>query len=476
MRAAAGALQIMKMKRIVFGFLILTLMACNFVTQMILPPTPTAQPTATLTASQTSTPSPTLTPTPLVPAYVPPQCVNQALATLAPDVAVAQSTPEIPVNPNISRREQLRVFREMTRVIEEVYVYPDYNGKDWNEIKARYRSKIEAGLDTEAFYQEMRSMVYELGDEHSDYYSPVDVEASQSELRGENNYVGVGVYGEYNFEKQTFVVISTFPGSSAEYGGLQAHDSILLVDGLPITEELGNRLRGPECSVAVARVQSPGEDPRDVMLMRYRIESGLPLDARLVSTTDGSKIGYIFLPSFFDETLPRQMEEALNQFGPLDGLILDLRLNSGGSSTVAYPIMSFFTSGKLGAFVSREESRDLEIDADPIQNSQSVPMIVLVGEESASFSEIFAGIMQDSGRGKVVGQTSLGNVEVLNAFDFDDGSILWIASETFVSAFSDDNWEQTGIIPDVEAYAEWDTFYFDTDPAIRASVELLGHK
>ena len=470
------AVEIMKKKRIIFGFLIVSLMACNFVTQMIAPPTPTPQPTATLTATQTATPSPTLTPTPLVPAYVPPQCVNQALATLAPEIALAQSTPEIPSNPNISQAEQLQVFRDLTRVVENVYVYPDYNGKDWNEIKARYRSKIEAGLDTESFYREMQSMVYELGDEHSDYYSPVDVDASESELRGENDYVGVGVYGEYNFERQSFVVISTFPGSSAEYAGLQAHDSILLVDGLPITEELGNRLRGPECSVAVARVQSPGEASRDVMLVRYRIDSGLPLDSRMISTSDGSKIGYIFLPSFFDETLPPQMEQALNQFGELDGLILDLRLNGGGSSTVAYPIMSFFTSGRLGAFVSREQSRALEIDADPIHNSQSVPLIVLVSEDTVSFGEIFAGIMQDLGRAKVVGQTSLGNVEVLNGYDFDDGSMIWIASETFDSAFSEDNWEQSGIIPDVEAYAEWDTFYFDTDPAILASLELLGHQ
>ncbi|HEU0297508.1 MAG TPA: S41 family peptidase [Anaerolineales bacterium] len=464
----------MRTKRIIFGFLILALMACNFVTQLIAPPTATPQPTATLTASPTL--MPTFTATPLVPAYVPPHCANQPLATVAPHVALAQPTPEVHSNPGVSKTEQLQIFRDMTHIIEEVYVYPDYNGKDWNEIKARYKSKIEVGLDTESFYQEMRSMVYELGDEHSDYLSPIEVEGQDAKLQGETDYVGVGIYGEYNFEKQTFVVFSTIPGSAAEYAGLQSHDSILSVDGLPITEELGNRLRGPECSVAVAKVQSPGEAPRDVMLMRYRIDGEIPLEARLVSTTDSSKIGYIFLPSFFDQTLLPQMEQALDQFGELDGLILDLRLNGGGISTIAYPIMSFFTDGQLGAFVSRKESRPLEIEADPIQNSQTVPLTILVGEETASFGEIFAGIMQDSGRAKVVGQTSLGNVEVLNQYRFDDGSILWIASEMFDSAFSDENWEQNGIIPNVEAYADWDTFYFDTDPAILASLELLGHR
>jgi hypothetical protein len=69
----------------------------------------------------------------------------------------------------------------------------------------------------------------------------------------------------------------------------------------------------------------------------------------------------------------------------------------------------------------------------------------------------------------------LGNVEVLKGYDFEDGSVIWIASETFDSDFSDDDWEETGIIPDLPAPAEWDTFYFDTDPAIPAALELLGH-
>jgi len=202
----------------------------------------------------------------------------------------------------------------------------------------------------------------------------------------------------------------------------------------------------------------------------------VPIDARLVTTTDGSKIGYLFSPSFFDETLPPQIKDSLNQFGNLDGLILDLRTNGGGSSTVTYPILSFFTKGKLGEFVSRRESRALEIDADPVQNSQTVPLIVMVSKDTVSFGEIFAGVMQDSGRAKIVGETSLGNVEVLNGYDYDDGSLMWIAAETFHSAFSDANWEQTGIVPDVQAFAPWDSFYFDTDPSVAAAIELLGHK
>lgn len=467
----------MKIKRILLGALILAvLLACNFVNQMILPPTIAPLPTITQTPTVTPTLIATPSPTALAPAYIPPQCAGHALATTSPDMVQAEATREVVTNPPISTAEQLRIFREMTHTIDQVYVYPDFNGKDWGAIKSRYQTEIEAGLDTEAFYQEMRSMIYELGDDHSDYLSPVEVGLSNAELSGNTQFVGIGIYGEPNLDKHTLVVLSTFPGSAAEYGGLQSHDSILKVDGQPITQDAGIRLRGPECSVTVVEVQSPNEAPREVMLMRYKIEGDVPLEARLVSTSDGSKIGYIFLPSFYDETLPLQMENALKKFGHLDGLIIDLRLNGGGSNTVAYPILSYFTHGTLGKFVSRTDSQPLVIRANPVQNSQSVPLIILVGQETVSFGEIFAGIMQDSGRAKVVGQTTLGNVEILNGYNFEDNSLMWIAAETFHSAFSDANWEQTGIIPDVQAYAAWDTFYFDTDPAIAASLKLLGHK
>lgn len=465
----------MKIKRIIFGFLVLSLLSCNFVTQMIAPPTATPTVTPTFTPTATATPSPTPTPTPLVPAYIPPQCDASALLpTLSPDLAV-QPTPEFETE-QISKRLQLQILDEIRRIVEEVYVYPDYNGKDWKDIVTRYRVMVEAGLETEQFYEEMQNMINELEDEHSSFISPVEVALSEAELRGEIEFVGIGIYSDVDFERGRLVILSTFPGSPAEYAGLQSHDSILLVDGLPITEEGGIRTRGPECTAVVLTVQSPGESPRDVMLIRSRVEGNVPIDARLVATTDGSRIGYIFIPSFFDETLPPQIEGALKEFGPLDGLILDVRLNGGGSSTVAYPILSFFTDGRLGEFVSRKDSRPLVIEANPIHNSQTVPLVVMVSEDTVSFGEIFAGVLRDARDAKITGETSLGNVEVLHGYNFDDGSVMWIASETFDSAFSDDNWEQTGIVPDIPAYAEWDTFYFDTDPSIAAALELLGHK
>ena len=458
----------MKIKRIVLGSLILSLLACNFVTQMIVPATVT--PTATQTATASSTP----TATPLIPAFVPPECSNIPLATVPPDTS-ASAPSDVQVT-EVPQGEQLTILRELGDIVENNYVYPDYNGHNWTEIESRYRTEIETGLDTQSFYHEMSTMIGELGDEHSFFLSPAEVTESEAELRGDVQFVGVGIYGEPDFEHQRLVVISTYPDSPAEHAGIQDHDSILSIDNQPVTEQFSNLLRGPQCSAVLLTVKSPGEEPRDVMLLRHSIQGDIPIDARLVTTTDGSKIGYIFIPSFFDETLPEQIKNALNQFGKLDGLILDLRMNGGGSSSVTYPILEFFINGRLGQFVSRNEARALEIEANEIQNSQTVPLIVMVSKDTVSFGEIFAGVMKDSGRAKIVGETSLGNVEVLHGFDFEDGSQVWLASETFHSAFSNANWEDTGIVPDVQAFAPWDTFYFDTDPSVAAAISVLGHK
>src|SRR5574341_1252867 len=90
-------------------------------------------------------------------------------------------------------------------------------------------------------------------------------------------------------------------------------------------------------------------------------------------------------------------------------------------------------------------------------------------EDTVSFGEIFSGALQDTGRAKIVGQTTLGNVETLHGYTFDDGSRAWIAEERFDPLVSHADWEKDGIKPDVEAYADWDTFTFENDPSLAAA-------
>lgn len=455
----------MYLRRFALAILIVISLACNSVTR-----------TFPATGTSPSVPPAALTGTPSV--YIPQACLTVPLATIPAATALAAPTPFLQANPEVTGDLQLQVFNEVVGIIEKVYVYPDFNGKDWPEMVSRYRSQVEAGLDTKAFYTAMQNMIVELGDNHSWLESPVEVAEADAELSGSNEFVGVGIYFLPMIEKNRISVISVFPDSPAAMSGLKPHDSILAVDGLPIVENSINYsylVRGPECSAAVLTVQTPGEQPRQVTFVRQRIQSPYVIESRLLPTSDGSRVGYIFIPTFFDETMPVQIAGALQEFGQLDGLILDNRMNSGGSSNVVGPILSYFASGNLGEFTSRSESRPLTVEPDPIQNSQTVPLVVLVSKETVSFGEIFSGALRDAGRAKIVGERTLGNVEILHGYNLPDGSRLWIAEDTFVPANSHIGWEATGIIPDVEAYADWDTFTFENDPSVAAAVKLLGH-
>jgi len=382
-------------------------------------------------------------------------------------------------NTPLNTDEQLKVFDELVSTIDRVYLYPDFNGVDWKSIVATYRAKVKNGMDTETFYKKLQNLISELGDEHSYFQSPSEIMAENARLAGRSQFVGIGVFAQLLLDTDHTTILSVLPDSPAEHSGLQPHDDLLAVDDLPLFEngKLHNeRLLGPECSAVRMTVRFPGSGPRDMIMIRRKMAVSIPIEARLVPTTDGSHIGYIFIPTFLDETIPDQVRKALSDFGTLDGLILDNRMNGGGLGSAMQTILGYFTSGNMGQFVSRTEKRPLTIKANPINNSQTVPIVVLVGKNTVSFGEVFSGIMQDVGRAKVVGETTLGNVETLHGHDFSDGSRAWIAQERFDPVNSHANWEQTGIIPDVQVPANWDTFTFENDPAFPKALEILGHK
>lgn len=437
-------------------------------------PTPTGVPTATTVPTPVP---PTATPTAGPPAYIPEACQGQPVATLPAATTVAGPTPQFAEDRELTTARQLQEFDSLSASVTRLYLYPDFNGHDWAAIVGQYRPQVEAGLDTGAFYDLMHKLIGELGDDHSRFETPAEVAAENAELAGINNYVGIGMLVQPLLDKNSATVLSVLAGSPAEKAGLKSHDVIVAIDGLPVVENgvpHPGYFRGPQCSALVMTVRSPGQQPRDITIIRARVSAPLSVDARLVPTTDGSKIGYIFIPTFLDETIPSQVRKALQDFGPLDGLIIDNRMNGGGALSVMQPILSLFTTGKVGRFVGRTASRNLVISGQSLGSSQKIPLVVLVSRNTVSYTEVFSGILQDMGRAKIVGETSAGNVETLHRLDLQDGSRVWLAEERFEPVNSKVNWEGKGIQPDETAAADWDTFTFETDPALAAALKLLG--
>ncbi len=410
-----------------------------------------------------------------LPSYIPPSCVGKTITRMTPEAMMAQTFTEVKPNPNITRSNQLRVFDTLTKVLDKFYLYPDFRGLDWPAIVAEFRGKIERGLDTEKFYAGMDLFIRRLGDEHSEFQSPARVATEKMRLAGQMSIVGIGAQILPVPEKKYYTILTVTPNSPAEHSGLKQHDIIMEVDGLPliVNEKTYMLTRGPECTMATLTVKSPGKETRLIRIIRARVTGPAPVYARLIPTTDGRRIGYIFVPTFLDTTIPGQVKKALENFGALDGLVLDNRMNGGGYGKVLYTMLSYFTSGVVGHYISRTAKRPLNVIATAVNNSQKVPLVILVSNRTVSYGEVFAGLMQDIGRAKVVGQTTAGRVETLHAYYFIDSSRAWIATERLDPITSHSNWEGKGVRPDVESHAEWDEFTFENDPALVVAMKLL---
>jgi C-terminal processing protease CtpA/Prc len=96
----------------------------------------------------------------------------------------------------------------------------------------------------------------------------------------------------------------------------------------------------------------------------------------------------------------------------------------------------------------------------------------LIGPSTESYAEVFAGALQGKGRAQLIGQPSAGNIETLLRHDFEDGSVAWIAQETFRLP-DGSGWEGVGLQPDTRIEANWDDFTEANDPAIAAAVKAL---
>lgn len=460
------------------------LLACQTLTQPLLhhtPPGPTlslsiSSPSASLppAASVAPSSSPTSQPSPTSRHQLQAQPSHTPVSPTTASPTVISSPTPLPI------QLQLDIFEDLWTIINDEYLYPDFNGQDWKAVYDEFHQHIQTGLSNHDFYQAMSEMVSRLGDEHSVYLDPEQVAEEDAEYAGNLNYVGIGVLISAIPEKGHAVILVVFPGSPAESAGLQPRDNILTVDGEAILDEEGylkDIVRGPEGSLVSLLIQTPGSLPRELSITRRPISGALPVHYTVVTSPNGLRIGYIFLVGFSDSTIDEQVGDALRAMTkdePLDGLIIDNRENSGGADTVLRPTLGYFTAGVVGYFISRDEQRPLEITAQDVNGSQDIPLVVLLGENTVSFGEIFSGILKDSGRAYLIGQTTLGNVETLWGYDFDDGSRAWIAHESFYPAnHPEEDWEQTGIVPHLEVVAYIGDYTLADDPAVLATLEYL---
>jgi len=408
---------------------------------------------------------------------------NQQPTLVVPPTATILPIPTR--NPNVRslmRERQTDLFNNIWEVVRDNYLQPDLNGLDWNAERANMLERIKGGISDDAFYDAVVNLIERLGDEHSYFLSPSEVQKQNQQAAGRFNYAGIGIIVSANIERGYLYLEQVFPGSPAEKAGLKAHDHILEIEGQPaivdgvrsdnhIVGEVGTRVR--------LKIQTPGQEPRNFEITRAVVNGKEAVQSHIITGTDKSRIGYILIPNLYEQDMRARVQKALSEMTsptPLTGLIIDMRINGGGSYLIVRQILSLFTKGVVGGFADRsgiDEFDTFQVEAEKLSNLQDVPLAVLIGPQTESFGEVFAGILQDQNRAMLVGLPSAGNIELLYPHDFTGGSQLWLAEKRFVLP-DGSSWERRGLAPDIRVNTQWDEHTAEDDPVVEAALKKIN--
>lgn len=233
----------------------------------------------------------------------------------------------------------------------------------------------------------------------------------------EGNFVGLGI--ELKAEDRALKILSVIPEGPADLAGIRAGERIVRVESSR-TEAVdpdyaADLLRGPEHSeVSISVVDADGVE-RDLTIERRRVEVPCVENVHLIDSDRG--IGYFRLTNF-QKTTTRDVERALWDLHrqEMRSLIIDVRGNPGGLMSAAVEVADrFIAEGRIISTRGRNARENFDYVAHRA-NTWSVPLVLLIDHDSASASEIFAAAISDSGRGRLVGETSYGKGSVQGIF------------------------------------------------------------
>lgn len=258
-------------------------------------------------------------------------------------------------------------------------------------------------------------------DPHSVYLPPVELEASETELAG--NFDGIGI--QFNVPNDTAIVLEVIAGGPSEKVGLQPGDRILKVDEKDIAG-----VKFPQDSM-VRRMKGKAGTEVEILVKRgdekipFNIKRGkIPVHCVDASFMINDTTGYIRL-SKFSRTTFAEVTDAANSLldKGMTYLIFDLRDNSGGYFDQALLLSDMFLEkGAPIVYLQGLHRKRQDYKADGKGILKDVTLSVLINDGSASSSEIFAGAIQDNDRGRIVGRRSYGKGLVQEPIYFTDNS------------------------------------------------------
>lgn len=268
-------------------------------------------------------------------------------------------------------------------------------------------------------------------DPHSLYFSPEELENFNIQFKLSLEGIGATLRNEDGYT----IIDSLIPGSPAKKSGkLKTSDKIIAVGqengdmldviGMDI-DKVVQKIRGPKgtrvrLSILREKKNSPAEQFL-VVLVRDKIKLVDSAVKSEVKVIDGKKYGVINVPSFYEDmegvrkhvdgaaSCSNDVRRALAEFkdtGEVEGVVLDLRSNTGGSLNEAVKMTGLFITHGVVVMVKNSSGAVQELPDDDPGVYYKGPLVVLVNKLSASASEIVAAALKDYGRAVVAGDTT----------------------------------------------------------------------
>ena len=329
-------------------------------------------------------------------------------------------------------------------------------------------------------------------DPHSNYYAPIQANELQIQSSLQLEGIGVSIRPDRKNPDYTRIVTLVDGGPAAKSGQIKPNDLIIGIakDGETMTDVVGwstreivgliRGKRGTSVTIKVRQPNTPDASARNVTVVRDIIqqeESGVTQRVVEVQRPNIDKtpkrIGVLEIPSFYLNYRARRngeeyrsvsvdTEKALKELNKknIDGLVVDLRNNPGGSLDEVAKMLGFFI--KSGPLVQIRDNRgNIQVyrDDDGGEQLYDGKMVVITNLASASASEIFAAAIQDYGRGLVVGSTTTGKGSAQIQLDS-----LALGSATLTQRkfyrITGGSTQNKGVVPDVELVNIYDDATF----------------
>ena len=320
----------------------------------------------------------------------------------------------------------------------------------------------------------LKGYVAGIDDKYTQYLTKEEMDELLEDTTG--SYVGIGVYMADNTADNTILIIGVIEGSVAEQAGIKSGDIIKKVDDVEYTGEqldaVSSKVKGEEGTNVKITILRDNEE-KEFNITR----SSIKLKTVSSKMLENNK-GYIKISSFNDGTAKEFKEayEKLKSDNPT-GLIIDLRNNGGGLVSESLDIAeTMVEKGKTLLITSNKDKKE-EIRKSTQNPIIDIPVVVLINQNTASASEILAGILKDDCNYKIIGTKSYGKGVIQTVYNFSDGSGLKVTTEEYFTP-NHDKINKVGIIPDIEVKldSEWENISnipYENDTQLQEAVKEL---